>query len=360
MQVTAQAIPQTVTVGVVFGFTSLTLTIALHHRASSIMTMFILAFVIGLVLLVLSADKFVDGAAAIANHYGMPALLIGMVVVGIGTSAPEMVVSAIAALQDNPGLALGNAYGSNICNIALILGMTALISPIPVQSQVLRQELPILTGVTLLAGYQLLDGQLSLLDALVLIATFAVVMWWLVRQSMATREDAMSQAAAVEAQEHQMSAKRAWLLVGAGLLVMMASSRALVWGAENMAKSLGVSDLVVGLTVVAIGTSLPELVSSVVAVRKQQHAMALGNILGSNLFNTLGVVGVAGLIAPAAVDPSIMARDFPIMVLLTIALFVVGMGFKSKTGSINRLEGAVLLGAYFIYLAYLLITVVAA
>jgi cation:H+ antiporter len=344
---------------IIFGFTSLILTIAQYHRASSVMTMFILAFVVGLVLLVLSADNFVDGAAAIANHYGMPPLLIGMVVVGIGTSAPEMVVSAFAALQDNPGLALGNAYGSNICNIALILGITALISPIPVQSQVLRQELPILTGVTLLAGYQLLDGQLSLLDALVLIATFAAVMWWLVRQSMATREDAMSQAAAVEAQEHQMSAKRAWLLVGAGLLVMMASSRALVWGAENMAKSLGVSDLVIGLTVVAIGTSLPELVSSVVAVRKQQHAMALGNILGSNLFNTLGVVGVAGLIAPAAVDPSIMTRDFPVMLLLTIALFVVGMGFKSNTGSINRLEGAVLLGAYFIYLAYLLITVVA-
>ncbi|MFB0915184.1 MAG: calcium/sodium antiporter [Burkholderiaceae bacterium] len=322
------------------------------------MTLFVLAFVVGLVLLVLSADKFVDGAAAIANHYGMPPLLVGMVVVGIGTSAPEMVVSTFAALQDNPGLALGNAYGSNISNSALILGITALISPIPVQSQVLRQELPILTGVTLLAGYQLLDGQLSALDAWVLIATLAVVMFWLVRQSMANRGDAMSQAAVDEASERQIPAKRAWLLLGSGLVVMMASSRALVWGAENMARALGVSDLVIGLTVVAIGTSLPELVSSVVAARKQQHALALGNILGSNLFNTLGVVGIAGVIAPAAIDPSLLTRDFPVILVLTISLFVVGMGFKGKLGSINRIEGSVLVGAYFAYMAYLLMTLV--
>jgi cation:H+ antiporter len=322
------------------------------------MTLFVLAFVVGLVLLVLSADKFVDGAAAIANHYGMPPLLVGMLVVGVGTSAPEMVVSAFAALQDNPGLALGNAYGSNISNIALILGITALISPIPVQSQVLRQELPILTGVTLLAGFQLLDGHLSTLDAWVLIATLAAVMFWLVRQSMANRGDALSQAAVDEASERQIPAKRAWLLLISGLVVMMASSRALVWGAEHMARALGVSDLVIGLTVVAIGTSLPELVSSVVAARKQQHALALGNILGSNLFNTLGVVGIAGVIAPAAIDPSLLTRDFPVILILTISLFVVGMGFKGKPGNINRLEGSVLVGAYFAYLAYLLMTLV--
>jgi cation:H+ antiporter len=322
------------------------------------MTLFVLAFVVGLVLLVFSADKFVDGAAAIANHYGMPPLLVGMLVVGVGTSAPEMVVSAFAALQDNPGLALGNAYGSNISNIALILGITALISPIPVQSQVLRQELPILTGVTLLAGFQLLDGHLSTLDAWVLIATLAAVMFWLVRQSMANRGDALSQAAVDEASERQIPAKRAWLLLISGLVVMMASSRALVWGAEHMARALGVSDLVIGLTVVAIGTSLPELVSSVVAARKQQHALALGNILGSNLFNTLGVVGIAGVIAPAAIDPSLLTRDFPVILILTISLFVVGMGFKGKPGNINRLEGSVLVGAYFAYLTYLLMTLV--
>ncbi len=322
------------------------------------MTLFVLAFVVGLVLLVFSADKFVDGAAAIANHYGMPPLLVGMLVVGVGTSAPEMVVSAFAALQDNPGLALGNAYGSNISNIALILGITALISPIPVQSQVLRQELPILTGVTLLAGFQLLDGHLSTLDAWVLIATLAAVMFWLVRQSMANRGDALSQAAVDEASERQIPAKRAWLFLISGLVVMMASSRALVWGAEHMARALGVSDLVIGLTVVAIGTSLPELVSSVVAARKQQHALALGNILGSNLFNTLGVVGIAGVIAPAAIDPSLLTRDFPVILILTISLFVVGMGFKGKPGNINRLEGSVLVGAYFAYLTYLLMTLV--
>jgi cation:H+ antiporter len=322
------------------------------------MTLFILAFVMGLIVLVLSADKFVDGAAAIANHYGMSPLLIGMVVVGIGTSAPEMVVSAFAAMQDNPGLALGNAYGSNITNIALILGITAIISPIPVQSQVLRQELPILCGVTLLAGYQLWDGHLSALDAWVLIAVLAAVMLWLVQKSMGSNNDPMSQAAVEEGQEHQTSPGKAWLLVVGGLLVMMASSRALVWGAENMARALGVSNLVIGLTVVAIGTSLPELVSSVIAARKKQHALALGNILGSNLFNTLGVVGIAGAISPAAVDGDIMLRDFPVMLLLTVSLFVVGMGFKGRPGSINRLEGGLLLGAYCAYLAYLLLTAV--
>jgi cation:H+ antiporter len=322
------------------------------------MTLFILAFVIGLIVLVLSADKFVDGAAAIANHYGMSPLLIGMVVVGIGTSAPEMVVSAFAAMQDNPGLALGNAYGSNITNIALILGITAIISPIPVQSQVLRQELPILCGVTLLAGYQLWDGQLSALDAWVLIAVLAAVMLWLVQKSMGSTNDPMAQAAVEEAQEHQTPAGKAWLLVVGGLLVMMASSRALVWGAENMARALGVSNLVIGLTVVAIGTSLPELVSSVIAARKKQHALALGNILGSNLFNTLAVVGIAGAISPAAVDGDIMLRDFPVMLLLTLSLFVVGMGFKGRSGSINRLEGGLLLAAYCAYLAYLLLTTV--
>ncbi|UFS56162.1 calcium/sodium antiporter [Comamonadaceae bacterium M7527] len=322
------------------------------------MTLYLLAFVIGLALLVMSADKFVDGAAAIANHYGMSPLLIGMVIVGIGTSAPEMVVSAFAALNNNPGLALGNAYGSNISNIALILGITALISPIPVQSQVLRKELPILTFVTLLAGFQLLDGHLSAMDAWVLVATLVVVMFWLIRQSMGSTGDEMSQAAVEEAGEHHMPAQKAWLLVIGGLVVMMASSRTLVWGAENMAKAFGVSDLVIGLTVVAIGTSLPELVSSVIAARKQQHALALGNILGSNLFNTLGVVGIAGAITPAVVDPSLMTRDFPVMLLLTLSLFVVGMGFKGKPGRINKPEGALLVLAYAGYMGYLLLTAI--
>lgn len=322
------------------------------------MTLYIVAFVIGLALLVMSADKFVDGAAAVANHYGMSPLLIGMVIVGIGTSAPEMVVSAFAALNNNPGLALGNAYGSNISNIALILGITALVSPIPVQSQVLRKELPILTGVTLLAGFQLFDGRLSAVDAWVLVATLVAVMYWLIRQSMRSTGDEMSQAAVEEAGEHNMPAQKAWLLVAGGLIVMMASSRVLVWGAENMAKAFGVSDLVIGLTVVAIGTSLPELVSSVIAARKQQHALALGNILGSNLFNTLGVVGIAGAIAPTAVDPSLLTRDFPVMLLLTLSLFVVGMGFKGKPGRINRPEGAVLVLAYVGYMAYLLLTAI--
>jgi len=319
------------------------------------MTMAFFAVVFGLALLVWSADRFVEGSASTAGHFGMPPLLIGMVIVGFGTSAPEMVVSALAASQGNPGLALGNAYGSNITNIALILGVTALISPIPVHSQVLRKELPILTVVTTLAAWQLWDGRISRLDAVVLLCAFGGVMTWTIWQGMQNKGDALGSDMVKELEVHAMPIRRAifWLVVG--LVLLIVSSRLLVWGAVEIAHGFGVSDLVIGLTIVAIGTSLPELASSMVAARKGEHDIALGNVLGSNLFNTLAVVGIAGAICPMGVGPEVLYRDMLVVAVLTLSLFVFGFGFRGP-GRINRIEGAMLVACYVGYTAYLVIT----
>ncbi|RRQ20762.1 calcium/sodium antiporter [Thiohalobacter thiocyanaticus] len=312
----------------------------------------LLAVIAGFALLIWSADRFVAGAAALARHFGMPALLIGMVVVGFGTSAPEMVVSGLAAAQGNPGIALGNAYGSNIANIALILGITALISPIAVHSQVLRKELPLLAAVTVLAAWQLHDGTVSQTDALVLLGVFALIMGWSIFQGLRGRGDPLGDEIDQELASHPMPLSRALLWLGIGLLVLIASSRLLVWGAVTIAQQLGVSDLIIGLTVVAIGTSLPELASSIIAARKGEHDIALGNIIGSNLFNTLAVVGIAGGITPLAVGPEVFSRDMLVMGALTLSLFVFGYGFRGP-GRINRLEGGALLGCYFGYTGWL-------
>ena len=268
-----------------------------------------------------------------------------------------MMVSALAALQDNPGIALGNAYGSNITNIALILGLTALISPIAVNSQVLRKELPILTAVTALAAFQLWDRELTRIDSLVLLGVFGALMSWTILQGLRRRGDTLGREMEQELEVREMTPGRAffWMVAGLGLLIV--SSRFLVWGAVEIARGLGVSDLVVGLTVVALGTSLPELASSVMAIRKGEHDIALGNILGSNLFNTLAVVGIAGVIHPLAVDREVLTRDIPVMALLTVSLFVIGFGLR-RPGRINRFEGAGLLACFIAYTLYLVASVI--
>ena len=313
-----------------------------------------LAVLLGLAILVWSADRFVEGAAATAQHFSVPPLLIGMVVVGFGTSAPEMVVSAISAVEGNPGIALGNAYGSNIANIALVLGVTALISPVLVHSSILRKELPLLLGVTLLAVYQVWDGEITRLDALVLLLAFFIIMGWTIWNGLKKGTDSLAADLEEDLAGKNLTLKLALLWLVIGLLLLVVSSRLLVWGSVEVAQSLGVSDLIIGLTIVAIGTSLPELASSVAAARKGEHDMALGNILGSNLFNTLAVVGIAGAIHPLGFGPEVFSRDAMLMLLLTLALFVLGYGYKKRQGSINRLAGVALLACYVAYTLYLL------
>ncbi|UOP04341.1 calcium/sodium antiporter [Conchiformibius kuhniae] len=307
-----------------------------------------LAVLFGLAVLVWSADRFIDGAAATTRHFGMPPLLVGMVIVGFGTSAPEMVVSVLSATDGSPGIALGNAYGSNITNIALILGITALISPIAVQKQILRGEMPVLLAVTLLTAILLWDKDLSRTDGWLMLAVLAGYMTHSVWQAW------RGNTAPAEANDHgellPLKQGIAWLLAGLALLV--ASSRLLVWGATGIAQNLGVSDLLIGLTVVAIGTSLPELASSVMAAKKGEHDIAVGNVIGSNLFNTLAVVGLAATIHPMPVAAEILHRDLPVMGALTLLLPLLCLN-----GSIGRIKGAILFAAYLAYTACLLLQV---
>jgi cation:H+ antiporter len=318
------------------------------------MGMAVFAVVAGLILLVWSADRFVEGAAATAGHFGMPPLLIGMVVVGFGTSAPEMMVSALAAVQGSPGIALGNAYGSNIANIALILGVTALISPVMVHSAVLKKELPILTLVTAGSVWLLSDLLISLTDAVILLGVFAGLMCWTIVQGTRQKTDALADQMEARTAAPELPVKRAvfWLVLG--LVVLIISSRILVWGAVALARVFHVSDMIIGLTIVAVGTSLPELASSVMAARRNEHDIALGNVLGSNLFNTLAVVGIAGTIHPVSAEPAILFRDMTVMAGLTLSLFMIGYGFRGRPGRINRVEGAVLVAVYAGYTVFLI------
>lgn len=315
----------------------------------------IIAVVAGLVLLIWSADRFVAGAASTAYRLGMSTLLVGMLVVGFGTSAPEIVVSCIASFQGNPGLALGNAIGSNISNIALILGITAVVSPILVHSNIVKRELPILLGVSLLLVWQLRNGLLTRVDGIVLLVAFALVMGWTIRTAIRQGTDPLGGEYEATLKEAEMSLKAGFVWLFIGLVVLVASSRLLVWGAVEIALALGVSDLIVGLTVVAVGTSLPELASSIAATRKGEHDIALGNIIGSNLFNTLAVIGLAGVIHPLAVDKALFYRDLPVMGVLTIFLLLTCLKSRGARGRITRTEGILLTLTYAGYTTWVVI-----
>lgn len=318
----------------------------------------LLAVVAGLAVLVWSADKFIDASATVARHFSLPPLLIGVVIIGFGTSAPELAVSVLSALEGSPGIALGNAYGSNIANIALILGITALISPIVVQSQILRKELPVLTAVTALSLILVWNLSISRVDALILLAVFAALMAWSVREGLRSGPDAFGTETETEVDAHAMPIRTAWIWLAAGLVLLIASSRLLVWGAVTIAQGLGISELVIGLTVVAVGTSLPELASCIAAARKNEHDLAIGNILGSNLFNTLAVVGLAGAIHPLGVESSILTRDMAVMGGLTLALFAMGRSWRGRPGRISRFDGTLLVTAFVAYTAVLLYSTV--
>jgi len=311
-----------------------------------------LALVAGFALLVWGADRFVHGAAATARNLGVSPLIIGLTIVGVGTSAPEILVSTMAALQGNPSLAVGNAVGSNIANIALVLGATALISPLRVKSETLSREYPMMFAVMLLTLVLMLDYNLSRLDGFVLLGALAVMLYWMISLGLRKhRRDPMEADYEKEIPVGMPTARAAaWTLLG--LLVLLGASRLLVWAAVDVAQAFGVSDLVIGLTVVAIGTSLPELAASIVSALKKQPDIAIGNIIGSNIFNLLAVIGLPTALAPHALDPAVLTRDMPVMIGLSIALFAMAYGFRGQ-GCINRIEGALLVLAYFAYLTLL-------
>ena len=312
-----------------------------------------LAILIGLPVLLWSAGKFVGGAASVANHFGVSPLLIGMLIIGFGTSAPEIIVSVFAAIQGNSGIALGNAYGSNIANILLILGLTAIISPIAVKSEIIKKELPVLLGITFFAAWQVWDLNISKDDAFSLLGLFVLLLSWSIYHGMKGDKDALADEYDEEINSNEGTVKTHVMWLIAGLLLLVASSRMLVWGAVEVATFFGVSDTIIGLTVIAIGTSLPELASSLMAVKKGEHDLAIGNVIGSNMFNTLAVVGIAGTIQPMAVGSEFLYRDVMVMFASTIALFIFCIGIKGQ-GRLNRLEGGAFVLAYAAYTYWLI------
>lgn len=317
----------------------------------------------GFLLLIWSADLLVDNASSLASQIGISTFLVGIIVVGFGTSAPELFVSAVAALQDRGNLALGNALGSNITNIGLVLGSAAMVRALPVARSTAIVDLPMVIGVGVLAIALVLDGLLSRLDGIILLIVLVAYLVWSARNSQGAGGEPSIQDLAENPHELDLSSVdhprgksllTSALFTVASIVLLMVASRMLVTGAVSIAEFFGVGELIIGLTIVAIGTSLPELAAAIAAARKGVHDMIIGNIIGSNVFNTLGVLGVTGTIKATEIDTLALVRDFPIMFAFTVLMFV----FALTKGTFSRLEGSVLVTGYLSYLAYLVIITV--
>jgi cation:H+ antiporter len=308
----------------------------------------------GLILLIWGADRFVHGAAAAARNMGVAPLLIGLTIVAFATSAPEILVSAVAALRGEPGLAVGNALGSNIANIGLVLGAVAIIKPIELKSATLRREMPALLAVTLLTVSLFLDSFMSRVDGLVMLTGLVIVMIWLARLGIqSAKTDPMSVDYDAEIpQDVSMKTAVFWLLFG--LIALLIGAELLVDGAMEIARFLGVSEVVIGVTLVALGTSLPELAVSVVSALKGEFGLAIGNIVGSNIFNLLAVIGVAATIAPAALPQSVLSLHIFVMVAFTLVLFAMTYDYEGKA-QLSRVEGIALAAAYVAYCTYVVV-----
>lgn len=307
---------------------------------------------VGIGLLVFSADRFTAGAAAIAEHLNVSKIVIGLTVVAIGSSAPEMFVSATAALSDSSGIAIGNALGSNIVNIAVVLGLTIILKPLEVHSKIVNRELPLLVIVTLASGLFMLNAHLSRIEGILMLLALAGYLFWLTTIALKQRKGDQLVEEIVQELPESMPLGRAiiWTIVGLGLLT--ASADMLVTGAAALARMLGVSDLVIGLTVIAIGTSLPEMAASIAAAAKKEHEMLIGNIVGSNIFNLLGVIGLSATLSPQALNHHVIHRDLPSMLVITLVLY--GICHKTdKASQLNRWHGTLLLLTYVAYATWL-------
>ena len=310
--------------------------------------------IVGLLFLIWGADRFVHGAAATARNLGIPPLLIGLTIVALATSAPEILVSVVASLRGEPDLAIGNAIGSNIANIGLVLGVVALLRPVELKSATLRREMPALLAVSLLTVSLFLDSYLGRVDGLVLLAGLVIVMIWLIRLGFrSSAGDPLQAEFDAEIPKH-MSMRVAvfWLVVGIATLLL--GAHWMVDGAINIAKILGVSEVVIGITMVALATSIPELAVSVVSAFRGEYGLAIGNIVGSNIFNLLAVIGVAATIQPAALPPSVLSLHIFVMVAFTLVLFAMTYEYEGR-GQITRFEGLALITAYLAYQGYVVV-----
>ena len=308
----------------------------------------IVIFLVGLIVLSWSADRFVYGASALAKNIGISPMMIGLTIVAMGSSAPEIVVSAIASANGNMNTAVGNALGSNITSIALVLGITALVKPLLVSSTTLKRELPALLIISLIAIGFMFDGELKSYEGIILLGLFIFVlamMAWLSLQ--VDKEDPLVAETADEIPKG-VSNTSALIWIGVGLVILPLSAHFLVNSAVEIARYMGISDLVIGLTIIAFGTSLPELAASVAGVLKGEDDLALGNIIGSNIFNLLAVLGMPGLIAPGILDPDVYNRDMYVMLGLTLLLFLFSFDLIGKR-TISRTNGFILLACFIGY-----------
>jgi cation:H+ antiporter len=298
----------------------------------------------GLVLLIWGADRFVHGAASAARNFGVPPLLIGLTIVAFATSAPEILVSIVAALRGEPGLAVGNAIGSNIVNIGLI----------QLRSATLRREMPALLAVTLLTVSLFLDSKLSRVDGLVMLTGLVIVMIWLTRLGVRSApSDPIKQDFEAEIPSDVRTPLAIfWLLVG--IVTLLFGARLLVDGSIEIARLLGVSEVVIGILLVAFGTSLPELAVSLVSAMKGEYGLAIGNIVGSNIFNLLAVLGAASIIAPLQLAPIVLSLHVFVMVAFTLVLFAMTYDYDGKN-ELSRIEGLALLVAFIAYDSYVVL-----
>jgi len=295
----------------------------------------IVSLLIGFGLLVWSADAFTNNGAKIARIFNISPLIIGLLIFGFGTSAPEMLVSGLAAYDGHPELSIGNAFGSNIFNIGLVLAVAAIIHPVLVEKNVLKKEWLFLFFSTLVVGFLLMDGFLSFIDGLILLILLLLFLYYVFNES--KKGNNLEEEASEGINENQAKGK-IWLLLIISLVILVSSARLVVWGGTNLALAFGVSDLIIGLTVVALGTSLPELAVAISSAVKKQHQMIIGNIIGSNLFNSLGVLAIPGLILPFQIPSEVMTRDYIYMFILTLLILVFSLKLR-----INRLGGLILL-----------------
>jgi cation:H+ antiporter len=316
------------------------------------MLLYSAAIIVGLALLVWGADLMVVGASATAHNFGVAPMLVGLTVVGFATSAPEILVAINAALSGTPNLAVGNAIGSNIANIGLIGGMTALVRPLTVFSQTLHREFPVMVAVSIIPVMFFFDNHLGRLEGLFLLIVFAGFIYWIVQLGLRTLgHDAIEAEYASEIRT-DMSTAAAVARMLVGLTALSIGARSLVWGSQEVAMAFGISDMIIGLTIVAVGTSLPELAVSIASARKGEHGLAFGNIIGSNGFNSLAVIGIAAVIEPAVLDPAALRLHLPVMMAFTIGFFFMAYNW-SGTIRVGRRSGATLLAGFCVYYAYI-------
>lgn len=309
----------------------------------------IIILILGLIGLIISADKFVYGAAGLARNLGISPLIIGLTIVAMGSSAPEMMVAVSSSLNGAPNTAIGNAIGSNITNITLVLGLTALLKPLLVGSATIRREIPMVLITTILAGVVLWDLKLEMYEGVILLLLFFITILTLTILALKRpSNDPIAEEHNDDVPEGVPTWKAvAWLIFG--MIALPVSSSYLVDSAVVIAQYYGMSDLVIGLTIIAIGTSLPELAASITGVLKGEDDLAMGNIIGSNIFNILAVLSLPGILAPGMIDPAIISRDFYYMLGATIVMLLMAMSFRGRPGRINRIEGGVLLSGFVAY-----------